>query len=277
MNDLYPINQDVGAYLDCLLEQLAGRSMPNIDEWLRYCRSVVKRYPVIDQLYFNNTRYVNPYVLVDLISEHLDRDAIVVPGSSGMCSEVTMQAIRVKKGQRILNNQGFGAMGFGLPASIGVCLASGSKPVVCINGDGGFQLNIQELETVARLKLPIKFFILNNEGYGSITNTQRNYFDGFYVASEKSSGLTLPDICRLACAYGLPSIRIQNHDQLKEHIADILGSDGPIICDVVIDPLQIARPRMSSAKLEDGAMISKPLEDLWPFLDRQEFTSNMLE
>jgi acetolactate synthase-1/2/3 large subunit len=212
-----------------------------------------------------------------MISEHLDNDAIIVPGSSGMCSEVTMQAIRVKKGQRILNNQGFGAMGFGLPASIGVCLASGSKPVVCINGDGGFQLNIQELETVARLKLPIKFFILNNEGYGSITNTQRNYFDGFYVASEKSSGLTLPDICRLACAYGLPSIRIQNHDQLKEHIADILGSDGPIICDVVIDPLQIARPRMSSAKLEDGAMISKPLEDLWPFLDRQEFTSNMLE
>lgn len=277
MNNMLTVNTDVGVFIDRLSESMKDAELFNIDDWIAYCRSANHRYPIVHSKYYEETDYVNPYVLIDQICEYIDENAIVVPGSSGMCSEITMQAFRVKKGQRILNNQGFGAMGFGLPASIGVCLAADKHPVVCINGDGGFQLNIQELETVSRLNLPIKYFILNNQGYGAITNTQRNYFGGYYVASESSSGLTLPDICKVALAYNIPTRRIHNHAELLQHIESVLQQPGPFVCDVMIDPMQIAQPRMSSMKLEDGTMISKPLEDLWPFLDRDEWASNMLD
>ena len=277
MPDLISVNMDVGVFLEELIQHLQGQQLANNEDWAEYCRSVTERYPIVEPGYYGQSDYVNPYVLIDVLSNHLDESAIIVPGSSGMCSEVTMQAFRVKKGQRILNNQGFGSMGFGLPASLGVCMASDQRPVICINGDGGFQLNIQELQTVSRLRLPIKFFVLNNRGYGSITNTQRNYFNGFYVASEESSGLTLPDVCKLAEAYGIATTRISNHQELIEQIAGILTHDGPMVCDVMIDPLQIAQPRMSSVKMEDGTMVSKPLEDLWPFLNRDELQINMLD
>jgi acetolactate synthase-1/2/3 large subunit len=219
---------------------------------------------------------VSNYVLVDVLSEKMTKDDLLVPGSSGACSEITMQAFRIKQGMRIFNSQGLGAMGFAIPASIGGCLASGRKRTICIDGDGGFQLNIQELETVKRLNLPIKFFVLNNGGYASIQATQRTYFAGHYVGSSASSGLTFPDTLKIASTYGLPTAQIQDHSRIKERVGEVLEQEGPMICDVKISPSQFTAPRLSSMQNADGSIVSKPLEDLWPFLDREEFNNNMV-
>lgn len=269
-------NFDAKVFLETLFKHIDMVKSISRQDWLQYCVNMKNKYPVIIKEYWQEEEYVNPYALLDVLNEKLYEKDLIVPGSSGSCSEVTMQAFKVKKGQRIFNNEGFGSMGFGLPASIGACVASNGKRTICINGDGGFQLNIQELETVKRLNLPIKFFILNNQGYGSITNTQRNYFDGHYVASEAGSGMTLPDICRIADAYGIKNFRIKNNNELKNKINDILNMEGPVICNVIISPTQPTAPKLMSQKLPDGTMVSKPLEDLWPFLPREEFEKNML-
>jgi acetolactate synthase-1/2/3 large subunit len=187
-----------------------------------------------------------------------------------------MQAIRVKAGLRIFNSQGLGSMGFGIPAAIGGCLASGKMRTVCIEGDGGFIMNIQELETVKRLDLPIKFFVLNNGGYVSIQTTQRNYFDSHYVGSSAASGLTLPDIKTVAKSFGLATARLKSHYRIREKIREILQMKGPVVCEVMVSPDQITAPRVSSKQRQDGSMLSIPMEDLWPFLDRNEFKANML-
>jgi acetolactate synthase-1/2/3 large subunit len=244
--------------------------------WLKRCKDWNRRYPVVLNKYRKQKRYVSTYALDDLLADRLTWKDLIVPGSSGACSDIFMQAFKVKRGQRILNTPGLGAMGFGLPASIGACLASGLKRTICINGDGGFQLNIQELVTVSRLKLPIKYFVLNNRGYGSIRTTQRNYFKGFYVASGPESGLVLPPITKVAEAYGIPSVTIKNLSELKKKIDVVLRTKGPVVCDVFIDPDEQVMPKLTSQIKSDGSIVSKPMEDLWPFLDRKEFEANML-
>ena len=244
--------------------------------WWARCREWKAKYPVVLPEYWEDEQGVNNYVLADVLSDEMSGDDLLVPGSSGACSELTMQAIRVKPGMRIFNSQGLGAMGFGIPASIGGCVASGRKRTVCIDGDGGFQLNIQELETVKRLNLPIKFFVLNNDGYASIRATQRNYFDGRYVGSSPESGLTLPDTLKIASAYGLSTMQIEDHRHIRERVRQVLEQDGPVVCDVKISPNQVTAPRLSSMQRADGSMVSKPLEDLWPFLEREEFLANMV-
>jgi len=243
--------------------------------WLQTCKAWQKRYPVIAPEYWKERRFVNDYVLIDVLSDELGPGDLLVPGSSGACSERTMQAFRAREGLRIFNTQGLGSMGFGIPAAIGGCLASGRKRTVSIEGDGGFIMNIQELETVKRLNLPITFFVLNNGGYVSIQTTQKNYFDGRYVGSSASSGLTLPDIRAVARSFGLPTARLRNHTRIREKVRDILNRPGPVVCEVMVSPEQVTAPRVASRQQEDGRMISMPMEDLWPFLDREEFKANM--
>lgn len=271
-----PVYADAGSFIRCLLEQKSRLREKDRSEWMEYCSGLRGRFPVIMPEYWDEKDYVNIYVLVEALSEILGSEDVLVPGSSGSCSEVIMQSFKIKEGQRVLNTQGLGAMGFGLPASIGACLASGRRRTICINGDGGFQLNIQELETIARLNLPVKIFIINNQGYGSIRATQRNYFQGRYVCSSRDSGLTLPDAVKVASAYNLHTVRINNHDQLKSGIEEVLTWPGPALCDVMINPDQPTLPRISSGQRKDGTMFSKPLEDLWPFLDREELLRNMI-
>jgi acetolactate synthase-1/2/3 large subunit len=167
-------------------------------------------------------------------------------------------------------------MGFGLPASFGACLASGGRRTISIIGDGGLQHNIQELATIARLRLPLKIFILNNNGYASIRNMQKAHFEGNLVGCDSSSGLTLPDTCRIAQAHDLAAVRIENQSDLVSEVANVLNLEGTVICDVMLDPDVPTAPKMSSQALPDGRMVSKPMEDLWPFLDREELLSNMM-
>lgn len=245
------------------------------EDWFTQSRQWKDKYPVFLPEYWQNKEKVNTYVLVELLSELLTENDVIVPGSSGACSEVVLQAFRVKAGQRIFNNPGLGSMGYGLPASMGACVAS-QKRTITIVGDGGLQHNIQELETIHRLQLPLKIFILNNNGYGSIRNTQKNHFKEHYVCCDPASGLTVPDTCEIAKAYKIATIRIENHDNIKEKLVEILQSEGPFVCDVMIDPDLVTVPRLSSEVKPDGRIVSKPLEDLWPFLDREEFARNML-
>ncbi len=269
---------DAGAALGGLNESLAKLS-PAIQpktEWLERCKQWKNAYPVVQPSHHARTDYVSTYALVDVLSDAMTKDDLLVPGSSGMGIDIPMQAFRIRKGQRFIAFPGIGAMGFGIPSTIGACIGSGKRRTICTNGDGGFQLNIQDLETVVRFNLPIKYFVLNNAAYGSIKATQRNYFEGRYVASDPGSGVTLPDIIKIAQAYGFKTFRIKTNDTLATTVKDVLACEGPVICEVMVDPEETSEYRVSSFVREDGSMVSRPQEDLWPFLPRDEFRSNMI-
>lgn len=271
-----PIVANVKSFLNELINQQSKILLKDLSPWMAKCKEWKDKYPVVPKEGAKTEKYVNTYALVDILSELMNENDLLVPESSGTAAEITPQAFKVKQGQRILNSPGLGSMGFGLAQSIGACLASGRKRTICIIGDGGLQLNIQEFETLKRLNLPIKVFVLNNGGYASIRNTHKRFFDGRLVCCDPSCGLTFPDSCKIASAYGLNTNRISDQNNLREEIAKVLVSDGPFVCDVKIDPNLTMAPKLSSMARPDGSMVSKPLEDLWPFLDRKEFKSNMI-
>ncbi len=271
-----PVCADAGDFIREMIKQSNTITFQDRHGWLARCKDWQSKYPVVLPKYWGEKDYVNNYVLIDVLSEEMSGEDVLVPGSSGAASEIAMQAFRVKPGMRVFNMQGLGAMGFGIASAIGGCLASGGKRTVCVDGDGGFAMNTQELEIIKRLHLPIKFFVLNNQGYGSIRNTQRNYFHGHLVGCDASSGLTLPKISRVADAYGIHNLQIKNHSHIREQVQDVLQFKGPVVCEVMISPEQYTAPRITSMQRPDGTMVSKPLEDMWPFLSREEFMSNML-
>ncbi|WP_335930631.1 thiamine pyrophosphate-binding protein [Nostoc sp.] len=271
-----PICADAGDFIGDCLEKRDKIISQDRSSWLNRCKDWQAKYPVILPEYWQESDRVNNYVLIDVLSEEMSEDDLLIPGSSGACSEITMQGFRVKPGMRIFNTEGLGAMGFGIASAIGGCLASGGKHTICIDGDGGFIMNVQELETLKRLKLPIKFFILNNDGYISIQNTQKNYFQGRYVASNPNSGLTLPDISKISAAFDIPYTKIADHGGIREKVIEVLNSPSAFICEVLISPNQFTAPRITSTSKPDGTMVSKPLEDMWPFLERKEFLANMI-
>jgi acetolactate synthase-1/2/3 large subunit len=270
-----PVVSDAGLFLRECKRQFSKVMKKDRSEWLARSKQWQARYPVVLPEYWNEGSFVNDYVLIDVLSDELTGHDLVVPGSSGACSERTMQGIRIKAGLRVFNSEGLGSMGFGIPAAIGGCLASRGRRTICIDGDGGFIMNIQELETVKRLDLPIKFFVLNNGGYVSIQMTQKSFFDGRFVGSSTSSGLTLPDVTAVSKAFGIPVARITNHTGIREKVREVLETKGPVVCEVMVSPEQVTAPRVTSRLREDGSMESMPMEDLWPLLDRQEFRGNM--
>ena len=271
----HPVVADARQFIKELLRQKEKINV-NCEEWLIQCKEWQKKYPVILPEYWQEKTHVNNYVFIDALSDVVPEGALLVPGSSGGCSEVTMQAFRIKKGQRMFNSEGLGPMGFGIAASLGGCIASGGQETICIDGDGGFIMNIQELETVRRLNLPIKFFVLNNNGYVSIRITQNKHFGGNLVASDDESGLTLPPIERQAYTYGIPYARIESPASIHDKLRGVLAIDGPVICEIMLPPTHVTAPKASVYKKEDGSFAARPMEDLAPFLDRQEFRDNMI-
>jgi acetolactate synthase-1/2/3 large subunit len=225
--------------------------------------------------YCRRRRPVNPYVFCDMLSRRLNARDVTVSSNGASCV-IPIQAMQIKRGQRHIVNSGCAAMGYGLPAAIGACFAIGQKRVICFEGDGSIQLNIQELETVHYHRLPLKIFVFNNGGYLSIRSTQNNFFDGRLVGESARSGVGFPDFVKVAKAYGIPACRITRHSQLEDTIEHVLDSDGPVLCDVLMDPDQFFSPRTASKRLPDGRMESSPLEDMYPFLPQDEFLSNMI-
>lgn len=267
---------DAGDFLRALLEAAVAHPQPGRDSWWSRIREWRSRYPVVQSVYWEARDHVDAYVLMDVLSDLLQDGDVLAPGSSGQCSELTCQALRLPKGVRMVNSQGLGPMGFGIPAALGACVASGGRRTICVDGDGGFQMNIQELEVIRRLNLPVKFFVLDNKGYGSIRNSQRNYFQGHLVASDASSGLTLPSPLGVAAAYGIATARLDSHDRIRERVAALLAAPGPLVCEVKLDPDQPTLPRVTSYQRPDGSMATKPMEDMYPLLERAEFRTNML-
>jgi acetolactate synthase-1/2/3 large subunit len=261
-----PVVADAGDFLRALCERHSVVLARNREKWLGYCRRLKERYPVVLDEYRHGDNDVNLYVFTDTLFRQLAADDVITPESSGAAGEVTYQAMRVKKGQKIKNAAGLGAMGSGLPYSIGACIATHGRRTILINGDGAFQLNIQELETVARLELPIKMFILDNHGYASIRATQRNMFDGRLVGSSPDSGQT----------YGIRCTEATSHEDLPDAIARTLQGGDPVLCRIRVTQSQLTAPRVQAMKTPEGSMISKPLEDMWPYLPSQEVAENMI-
>lgn len=271
------IHSDAGYFLNELLAVVRRRKlqMPQYIKWAQWCAERKNRYPVVLPEYGAIKERVNPYYFVKALTECMESDAIAVAGNGTACVSL-FQAAVVKRGQRLFWNSGCASMGYDLPAAIGACIANGKKDVICLAGDGSLQMNMQELQTVKHYGLPVKLFVLNNEGYISIRQTQDSFFNGRYVASGEASGVSFPDITKVAHAYGLPSGVISNQDRLKEKIRQILERKGPYVCDVRLPSDYKFMPKLSSETKPDGRIVSKPLEDLYPFLERDEFYRNMI-
>lgn len=268
-----PIVQDAKNFITDLLNSENNAIGPK-DQWLKQCAKYKAKYPNIT-LERQNTEFVDSYYFFKKLST-LSEDARIFAFGNGTACVSSYQSFDVKPNQRVVVNSGYASMGYDLPAAIGACFASDKKEVICVTGDGSIQLNIQELQTIVHHKLPIKIFVLNNQGYISIRNTQKAFFNGYFVGANKESGLGLPDMVRVAQAYGIQTLTISNHEELDTKISKVLSYPGPILCDVKLDPEEEMYPKLSSIMKEDGTMVSKPLEDLYPFLDRDEFKGNMI-
>lgn len=267
---------DAKVFVKELIARLTGHVLPRWREWKARCREWNEIYPVLLPRHWNGNDFVNSYVFIDVLSDELSSTDVVVPGSSGTALTCTMQTFKVKQGQRVFANHGFASMGWALPSSIGACLGSGKRRTICIDGDGSIEQNVQELQTICSYRLPIKIFVLSNEGYLAIRTTQKTHFGGHFVGSGPTSGLTLPNICRVAKAYGLKTMRVRHHLDLREKIRSVLTMEGPVLCEIMMSPEQTLYPKLASQVKPDGRIVSKPLEDLYPFLDRDEFRKNMI-
>jgi acetolactate synthase-1/2/3 large subunit len=255
---------------DCFIEEMLTQvdqknlSPGRWEQWRQQCLQWKFKHPVMLPKYRQFRDGVSVYALVDAISDIVQAGDLVVPGSSGACSEVTMQTFRSRCGVRVLNSEGMGPMGFGISGALGACVASGGNRTICIDGDGGFTMNTQELETIRRLQLPIKFFILDNNGYGSIRATQKAYFESRFVGSSKEGGLTLPNLKAIADAYQIKYLDMGNNKDLEETLITCLEDQFPCICRVQVSPQQVTAPRATSRQTEDGGMETAPMEKMWP-------------
>ncbi len=270
-----PINADAGEFIRVLDMRLRSRELPQKTAWLSWCKERIQRYPVVLPEYHRRRTPVNPYVFCDVLSECLDAQDVIVSSNGASCV-IPIQAMQIKRGQRHIVNSGSAAMGYGLPAAIGACFANGRKRVICLEGDGSIQMNIQELETIAYHRLPVKLFLFNNGGYLSVRTTQSNFFPGNLVGESEKSGVGFPDFVRVAKAYGIHACRIRDHKDMEGEIDKVLQLDGPVLCDIRMDPTQLFMPRIASKRMPDGRMVSSPLEDMYPFLPKDEFLSNMI-
>ena len=270
-----PIAADARQFLDELLRQSGDLDTRKRTAWLDRCQEWRERYPFVTAEQRAQSGAINTYAFSEILAEEAAEGDVVLPGSSGLACEIFLTAFKAKPGQRIFHNKGTGAMGLAQPAAIGACLASGRRRTLCIDGDGGFLMNIQELQTVRRLDLPIKFFVLNNDCYASIRTSQKNYF-GQLVGADETSGLSLPDLLKVAEAFGIRATRISRPDNLRENLRAILKEPGPAVCEIMLSPDEPRIPSVRSMQRPDGSMVSKPLEDLFPFLDREEFRRNMI-
>jgi acetolactate synthase-1/2/3 large subunit len=270
-----PIQCDAGLFIQKLAEKLGNKTLPQRTDWLQWCQKRMQQYPTVLPEYYEHKDGVNPYVFSEILSKHLNSEDVLVSSNGSSCV-IPIQAMQIKNGQRHIVNSGCASMGYGLPAAVGACFANRKNRVICLEGDGSIQLNIQELETIKYHNLPIKIFLFNNGGYLSIRTTQTNFFNGNFVGESPASGVGFPDFIKIAKAYGIKTCTITSLRNIGNKINQALEYDGPVFCDVKMDPNQMFQPKISSKKLSNGKMVSSPLEDMYPFLDDDEFMANMI-
>ncbi len=270
-----PVQANVRDVLTQLLAQPAAEVPPRHAEWLAWCRERTAKYPVVLPEYHNSAQGINPYVFMEALFQHLPENQIVVTGDGTACV-TSFQAAFLKPGQRLYTNSGCASMGYDLPAAIGAAFGSAGANIVCLAGDGSIQMNLAELQTIKMHDLPIKLFVLNNQGYHSIRQTQQNYFPDNVIGCGTDSGLGFAPFSKLADACGFAYHAARNEADLNQAIHEILSGAGPQMCEVFLDLSQQFAPKVSSRKLEDGRMVSAPLEDMAPFLTREELQQNLI-
>lgn len=266
---------DVKDFIEQMLKQ--DVNIPDHQKWIRACKDVVAQFPNIKDEWRNVDKPANSYLLVESLSKHMKAEDVYCGGRAGTCVDTIIHAFQVKKGQRVIATKGLSSMGYGLPAAIGAAVAYPGKKIVINNGDGGFVMNIQELAVVKHLNLPLKIFVLNNHGYATIVSTQTNVFKGHFVGCNSDSNLELGDIKTVAEAYGIKTYSINKNSEIEDVVAEVLNYDGPVLCDVNVSIVQPIQPRQASFKNEKGQMQSRPLEDMRPFLEREEIDSILNE
>lgn len=268
---------DAAEFMNCLIGKLASANIKSkqIQHWIGICNGYRNKYPFIGPEHADTNGFINSYRFIDKLSDYFKDDEIVVT-DMGTALLSGHQALKLKAGQRLMTSTGVGEMGYGLPAAIGASFARDRGEVVCLNCDGGIMMNLQELQTVVHHQLPIKIFIFNNDGYLMIKHTQKNLFQGRYSASNKLSGVSCPDFKKVAAAFDIPYFAINDWNELEQVMPQVMNATTPIICDVFMDPEQYFYPKLSLAIKKDGSIVSPPLEDLSPLLNRDEFLSNML-
>ncbi len=259
---------DATEFITRLLEKVQNMELnPHLPQWLAHCNNWKKQYPVVLEEFKKDTGGVNPYFFIDILSENLSEEDVIIPGSSGAGIDVYWMCLKNKRGQRTFATGALGSMGYGLPAAIGAAVASGRR-TICIEGDGSLQLNIQELASIEGMGLPIKIFVNGNKGYLSIMNMQRTHFNGRFVGANKTSHLNIPDIVAVAKAYGIAVYEIRKHEEAADVIRQILDREGPVLCYVHMrDDIPI-QPKVMSRVTENGTMKSGKLRNLWPFLEQ---------
>jgi acetolactate synthase-1/2/3 large subunit len=266
------VQADIRCFLEEFLRQTKGVDLKPAARWLQACARWKERYPVMTPDYYSDPEHVNTYAIMDVLSEALAPEDQVM---TGIGTEIASfyQAYRVKQGQRTYIS-GWGAMGWCLPLAVGTCIGGGRRTIL-VTGDGSIQWNVQELMTVAHYRLPVKIFVCNNSGYTCIRATQKNFFQGRFVGSDPGSGVANPDFRHLAAAYGIPYRTIRNNTELAGGVAWALATEGPTMCDLNVAVEQAIYPRVSSVRKEDGTFETRPLEDMAPFLPREEVWENM--
>ena len=268
---------DLKDLIPSLLDSTAeGNFSDNSKEWIEFCRRLKDKYSFENHPEQQQKGdVINPYHFTYALTKALQEDDIFVMANGSACVCAFQNAV-VKKGQRYILNSGNASMGYGLPAAIGACYQAGDRNVICLEGDGSIMMNLQELQTVAFNKLPLKLFVINNNGYSSIRQTQRNFFNGHMTGSGVDSGVSVPDFVKIGHAFGLKTTRISSPATMEGEIKEVLSTKGAILCEVITEQEYAFLPKLSAKKLPDGTMISPSLENMFPFLDEKEYRENML-
>lgn len=265
---------DANAFFRTFLKQAADVRFEFSPRWAEACAQWKQRYPTVTPDYLADGTYVNSYVFADTLSQHLEAGDVVVTGNSLDIVSI-LHSFKVKLGQRVFTNINYGSMGWDLPAAVGACVGAGDHRTCLVTGDGSIQFNIQEMLAISANRLPVKIFVLNNDGYESIRATQNNFFGGNLVGSDFRTGIANPDFRHLAAAYGFRYNHIRTNDDIESGITEALRGDDPVLCELNLSPAQPRSPKTMSTRRPDGTFETRPLEDMFPFLPREEIWENM--
>lgn len=265
-----PIHADVKDFLVAMEDQFLEEPNDAHAKWLQWCKDIDCKYPATKPAFYEKKNPMNPYAFMTELFDVLEEGETIVCGNGSACV-ITFQACDIKPKQRLFTNSGCAAMGYGFPAAIGAAVAKDGERVICIDGDGSFQMNLQELQTVVYNQYNLKILYLNNNGYHSIRQTQTNLFQPPLVGVCDGNGLSFPDMKKVAGAYGIPYVAIEDIREAKSSMEQVLQMEGPVLCEVFVDPAQNFEPKLSSKVLPDGKIVSPPLDDMYPFLDREEY------
>ncbi len=272
-----PIWADAKDFLEKLSEKVTISPLYNDKTWLDACSSWKKNYPVVTSAQMDDgNEKVNVYAFMKYMSDKLPKGSLTAV-SNGACCVVGNQAFVIKEGSRVANNSAVASMGYGLPAAIGTCIGGGRKETICLEGDGSIMMNLQELMTIITNKLPIKIFLINNNGYHSIRLTQNNLFSNNTKIGigPESGDLSFPEFRKIAEAFGYDYYCAKTNKEMRDVVDEVLKIDGSVFCEIFTDTKQAWEPKSSTKKLYDGTLVSPPLEDLAPFLDKNELKDIM--